>query len=355
MTTRNYINSILGVIIFAALFSCKEQYVENPVTLPTVKTAKVETVKASDEPIPVFASGKISASENMNLSFKTGGIIRKIHVEVGQKIVKGQLLATLNTSEIDAMVNQAVANVEKLERDLGRYQRLYKDSAATLQSVQDIQTGLDVAKSELVIARYNQSYSKIVAPVSGKIQLKMAEENELVNPGQPIILISSDKEGMSLKVGLSDKDVVLINSGDTAKISFDAYSDLSGTAYVSEIAAEGDPVTGTFEVELIIDNFPRQLKSGFFARAEIFPSQQTPYYKIPSHALVSASEKEVTVFVPKNGKAASLKLKMGRIANDYFTTPAVDIQDSISVLTDGVAYLNEGEEFQSFINKTEVR
>lgn len=335
---------LLASLIVAA--GCKQEYVKEPKELPNVKQAKVVSIEATDQPIPVYASGKIEALKNMKLSFKTGGYVKRIAVNEGDYVKKGQLLATLNTEEIDAQVKQAEANVTKAERDLERFKRLYADSAATLEQVQDLETGLEVAQSGLTIARFNRVYSQIIAPVSGRIQTKMAEVNELVNPGQPILAISAKSAGMSLNVGLADREVVKLKTGDQAEIIFDAYDGTVGRAQVTEIAAEASPLTGTFNVELTILDFPFELKSGFFAKASILPGKQGAYFKVPMHAMVSGRSDEVAVFVPDINVAKKRSLKPLFIGDDFFTVAAVDLQQELSVITDGASYLAEGERFE---------
>lgn len=348
--TFNFIDMKKLFILFLVfgLFACKQDYVKNPKVIPTTKKAKVVELKQSTDPLPVFASGKIKSLEQIKLSFKTGGIINSLRVKKGMYVKKGQVIATLDLSEINAQVQQAQANVDKLERDLGRFRRLYADSAATLQSVQDIATGLDVAKSQLKIATFNQSYSQIIAPVAGVVQQKMAEEGELVNPGQPIFTLASQQAGMSLTVSLADRDVVKLKLGDRAKLAIDAYQGMEAEARVTEIAAEGHPRTGTFEVELTIEDFPYALKSGFFSKATIYPSIQQAYYKIPMHAIIEGLEEQVAIYVPKGQTTQRMLLTPDYIGEDYFTTSiSAFTESSPRVLTEGASFLREGESFET--------
>ncbi len=337
---------ILSFVV--VLVACKQEYVKNPIVIPTTKKAKVVQLKQSTDPLPVFASGKIKSLERIRLSFKTGGIINSMSIREGVYVKKGQVLATLDLSEIDAQVRQAQANVDKLERDLGRFRRLYADSAATLQSVQDIETGLEVAQSQLKIAAFNQSYSQIIAPVPGVIQQKMAEEGELVNPGQPIFTIASQQAGMSLTISLADRDVVKLRLGDRATLAIDAYQGIEAQARVTEIAAEGHPRTGTFEVELTVENFPYELKSGFFSKATIYPSLQQAYYKIPMHAIIEGLEEQVAIYVPNGKTTQRLLITPDYIGEDYFTTAVSAFsQSQPSILTEGASFLREGEVFET--------
>lgn len=348
--TFNFIHmqKLITLSLVLLLVACKQEYVKNPKVIPTTKRAKVIQLSKQTDPLPIYASGKIKSLANIKLSFKTGGIINALSVREGMRVKKGQVIATLDLSEINAQVRQAQVNFEKLERDLGRFQRLYADSAATLQSVQDIETSLEVAASQLRIAKFNQSYSKIIAPVSGVIQQRMAEEGELVSAGQSIFTVASQKAGMSLTVSLADRDVVKLKLGDRASLAIDAYSGMEAQARVTEIAAEGHPRTGTFAVELTVESFPYELKSGFFAKATIYPSNQTAYFKIPMHAIIEGLEDQVAVYVPNGQKTERVLITPDYIGEDYFTTAiSAFTRPTPKILTEGASFLREGEVFET--------
>ena len=126
-----------------------------------VKTAQVTKEEIS---LPIHTSGKLYSKTELKLSFKIAGIIEKILVEEGQKINKGQLLAKLDQSEISAQVMRAKSGFQKASRDLERVKRLYADSVATLEQMQDATTGFDIAKSNLKVAEFNLKHSAIYAP-----------------------------------------------------------------------------------------------------------------------------------------------------------------------------------------------
>jgi len=340
---------LIYIAILASLASCKQDYVEEPKQLPTVPQARVEQLVPTQDPLPIFASGRIEVLENARLSFKTGGIVREVLVEDGQTVQKGQVLARLDLAEINAQVKQAQAQVTKLQRDLSRFERLYADSATTLQNVQDLQTALDVAQANLAIATFNQTYSQIVAPASGTVLAKMVEENELVNPGQPIIMLSEQAAGMSLNVGLSDRDIVRVNLGDTAKIALDAYPGEEAIALVTEIAANAHPRVGTYRVELTLQPFPHPVKNGFFAKAHILPTNQVPYYRIPMRALVGGNQREAAIYTALDNKAVRTTIRPLYFGDDYIAVRVRDLSNS-SIITEGAAYLQSDQPFETLNN-----
>ncbi len=93
-----------------------------------VRLAQVETQVINR---PILASGLVASASEARLAFKTGGVIDRILVKEGQTVVRGQLLATLNLTEISAQVNQAKEGVAKAERDLNRVKNLYADSVVS--------------------------------------------------------------------------------------------------------------------------------------------------------------------------------------------------------------------------------
>src|SRR6185295_18785877 len=117
------------------------------------------------EKIPV--SGQFTTDDEVMMSFKTTGIISKIFVKEGDAIKKGQLLATLNLTEIDASLQQSQLALEKAGRDLQRLNNLYNDSVATLEQVQNAKTTRDLAAQQVSTARFNRQYSEIRAEANG--------------------------------------------------------------------------------------------------------------------------------------------------------------------------------------------
>ncbi|MEM7572327.1 MAG: efflux RND transporter periplasmic adaptor subunit [Bacteroidota bacterium] len=306
---------------------------------------KVVALTTSTEPIPIEAGGVIGAKEETNLSFKIGGLIDRVYVEEGQQVRSGQLLATLKTTEIDAQVAQAQQAVDKSRRDLERIERLYADSAATLEMVQNLRTALEVAESDLEIAGFNQQFAKIYAPASGRVLKQFAEAGELAGPGSPIYrLISEGRNAYVLRVGVTDRDFVKIALGDAAEIRLDAYPSTVFSARVTELAAAADPYTGTFQLEITLEPEDYVIRNGFVGRVRIFPSREPAYVKLPMSALVEGNGQSVSVYYPdEDGLARAQKVRFRSLSDEAFIVPVEDLAGIERVITAGAAYLSEGD------------
>lgn len=335
--------TILAIAL--SMVACKEQFVDNPKPLPTQRSVRMQVAEVLTEALPIHASGKVEAEENTSLSFKTGGIIQQVLVEEGQQVRKGQTLASLDLSEINAQVTQARVQTDKLRADLAKFESLAKDSAIAQQVVDDVRSALQVAEAGLQIAQYNQTHSVITAPSSGIILQKLAESGELIGPGNPVLVFgnSSSSKQMVLKVSISDKELVQLRLNDEAYISFDAFPGTQAKAKVTEIGAQAHPRTGTFEVTLQIEDYPYQLRSGFFAKAEIMPSLQKDLLKVPMQALIEGDAQSVKLFTAENNVVKAIETIPVHIAEDYFTIEH-DSDETLRVITEGAAYVQEGEE-----------
>jgi len=336
---------VIFSLLLIVLTSCnsKEEKTEIEKSIP-VRIVKVESKEIS---IPIHSSGKLSSQSESKLSFITGGIVKQLFVDEGQSIKKGQILAKLELNEIQAKVNKAQAGYHKAERDLQRIEALYKDSVVTLEQLQNVRTGLNVAKSNMEIANFNLAHSQIIAPSNGKVLKRFVEENELVGPGAPIFVFGSTSNSWIIRVGLTDKDVVKIKYNNKAKIKIDALPNQSFNALVTEIASAANPYNGTYEVELTIKSDSKYLLSGLVAYAEIFPASLGKAMTIPVEALVNADNQKGSVFVPIENytRAKKINIEIAGIVNDDVIVKK-GLDNVEEVITDGVEYLTDGEKIK---------
>ena len=329
----------LPVVCAMALLSCAEEapveQSQKPVPVRTVSVT-IETVR-----VPVRTSGIAARKEQMPLSFMVGGIVGGIHVEEGDSAKKGDILAALDPTEIEARTRQARVGLEKAQRDLRRVQALHKDSVATYEQLQDATSALQAAEASLEIAQHNRRFSTIRAPGDGRILKRLAEAHQLVAPGHPVIVFSSTGSQFVLRVGIADRDVVRLTQGDSASVVFDAFPShpLAGT--VSELPAGANPATGLYEVELTIEEDGLPLLTGLIGRAEISPRNQSRLPAIPIEALMDADADRGYAYVVEEGLVEKRRLKLGPILGTKVVV-LEGLSPGEDVVTAGAAYLRDG-------------
>lgn len=337
------ITLVAALAITVGIMACNKKTQSAEATAESTEIP-VKMVAGSKETVsdPVVASGFISSSTEARLSFKTGGVIQRIFVDEGQTVRKGQLLATLNLTEINAMVEQAKQGVEKAERDYERAKNLYRDTVASLEQFQNATTGLSVAKQQYEMAKFNQAYSEIRAASDGKIIKKLMNEGEIIGAGMPVFyMTAAGSNDWIVKVGIADKEWARLKIGNNATIKVDAYADENFTGTVSQLSQAPDPMSGLYEAEIKLKPGTKAFATGLFAKAEIQPNADAQYITVPIDAVIEGNGREAFVFTTENNKAKKLPVKVGFI-KDGKVMIASGIDENTEVITDGSAYLTDG-------------
>ncbi|MCF8308255.1 MAG: efflux RND transporter periplasmic adaptor subunit [Bacteroidales bacterium] len=326
------------LVIFLFMVSCQGPEKEEEKD----RSVKINVHEVNYQPysFPVHTSGKLVSETESKLSFKTGGIIANIFVEEGESVSKGQTLAALNLSEIKARKRQAKLALEKARRDYRRAKNLYQDTVATKEDFQNARTALEVAKSDYEIAQFNLKHSSIKAPAKGKILKKLSSVNEMVAPGYPVFLFGSTATEWVVKINVTDKDILKIRENDSARVQFDAYDQKTFPGKVSRISQSADPYTGTFEVDIKLQNPEIPLTQGLIASTDIYPEQSRKLAALPIEALIEASGKTGFMYVYSEGNIDRRKISIHRIVEDTLMIEG-GVNEEERVVTSGVSYINE--------------
>jgi len=292
---------------------------------------------------PIDTSGIVVTKHEMRLSFKTGGLVRRIHVTQGQAVKKGQRLAEIELTEVDAQVEQARQMAEKAARDLKRGENLYADQVISLEQLQDLRTQAAMAAASYKTAEFNLGYSVISAPRDGVVLRKLVEERELVPAGAPVLLFGESDRGYVVRASLADREIVNVKLGDKGEIRMDAFPGLVMTGTVVEVASAADERTGMFPVELRFDEAPQRLVSGLVARLRLAPeSSAPPLTYVPMAALVEGDGDRASVFVLEGGKALKRDVRVAFITADSIALES-GVTAGETVITDGALFLANGE------------
>ncbi|HEY1077291.1 MAG TPA: efflux RND transporter periplasmic adaptor subunit [Fontimonas sp.] len=340
------LSSFAALTVAAALLGgCSKSPATDAAPTPSARSVRVAAVTQGPALPPIVATGVVASRDEAKLSFMMAGMVRDIGVREGDTVRAGQRIATLETTAVDAGVTQARAAADKAQRDLDRGRQLFEQDVITQEQLDDLGTAAAVAKAALDSAQYSRRYAEITAPADGRVLRRLAEPRELVNGGQPIVLVSRGAEGHTLKLGLPDRDFVHVRIGDRAKVRFDAYPRREFSAQIIERSEAADPRTGTFAVELSIDAGDVELANGLIGRAEIAASggsAGTLDY-VPLIALVEGAAGATLLFLydPQTQTVSGR-----RVAVAFITDSSAALRESLppgsQVVTEGAPYLDEG-------------
>jgi len=304
---------------------------------------RTQKVAYTDYAVPVISSGIVNSGKEARLSFKTGGIISRMYVKEGEMVHKGQLLAVLNMTEVNAQVAQLQTAFKKAKRDYLRADNLLKDSATTQEHWENANTEMQMSGESLKIASFNKQFSAIYSTVSGRVISKLSNEGEMAAPGAPVYIINSTKEeDWVIRVGVSDKDWARLRLKDKAAVTLDAYPGQIFTGMVSNIAQASDINSGTFAIELKINPGGQKFANGLIGKVQILPTITDKVYLIPTAAIQEADGQSGNVFsVSANKKIAAIhKVQVAYILKDMVAVSS-GLENVHEVITEGGAYLSD--------------
>jgi RND family efflux transporter MFP subunit len=332
---------VLGLMV---LQSCGTQGNSMNTEIPKGQIpVKIQEILRSESNQEIEATGQFTTDDETILSFKTGGIIAQVLVSEGDVIRKGQLLATLDLTEINTSVNQAQLGYEKAKRDYERVQRLLADSVATVEQAQNSKTALDIAAQSLEAAKFNKDYSQIRAVSDGNVLKKYINAGQQIAPGSPVFQTNGSRQGgWKLKVSLSDREWATVREGNEVSISTPVEPENHFKGKVKRKAKVADPMTGTYLVELeFAEKAPDHLASGMFGAAKIAAETSQSTWFVPYEAILDANGGNGFVFVTNDGTTAKkVSIKIGKIYPDKVEVTS-GLEEYSRLIVSGSAYLTD--------------
>jgi RND family efflux transporter MFP subunit len=335
------------------LAGCNSKATDEARPATPVRVAAATTGPAAPS---IRTNGLLANKDEIRLAFKVGGVIRKLAVSEGEHVRKGQRLAEIEQTEVNALVEQARQAHEKAQRDTTRGERLYQDQVISLEQLQDLRTQAAMTEAALNSAQFNSNYAAIVAPRDGTVLRRLAEERELVSAGTSVLVLGAQDKGFIVSTGLADREIVQVRLGDSALVRLDALPDATLNGKVTEVASAADAASGMFRIEVTLDPTELPLKSGLVAKLTIVPSSASAGSRVyvPIGAIVEGDGRTARLFVLDKDHAQRRDVEVAFIEGDNVALTS-GVAAGEQVITDGAQYLEDGEQVALAEPLAEVR
>lgn len=261
--------------------------------------------------------------------------IRKINVEVGDRVSRGQTLVLLD----DNTLTQAKLNLDNAETEFKRYDELYKVGGISKSQWDQLKTQVDVARRAYSNLEEN---TRLVSPISGVVTARNYDNGDLYSGAQPVLVVQQINP-VKLVINVNEQYFKDIKVGmPVDDITLDAYPGESFSGKVSIVYPTLESTTRTFPVEVKISNPNQRVRPGMFARVTLnFGAQNR--VMVPDQAVVKQSGSgERYVYVVNPDSTVSHKtVELGRrIGAEYEVISGVE--DGSTVVVFGQALLTEG-------------
>jgi len=379
------------VVILVLIVGVAVAFSHGSTKIDPSKLAKVEKGELAKS---VVATGKVEPITKVEVKSKASGIVKKLLVEYGDRVKKGQLLAQLDKVEIeagveqsraallaaDANLNGAEADYERakvdaespdiplLKRAYDRAEQMAKDGVVSESALDDAEKGYKMAVNKQNVARAQMtvlkakiaqsqaevardqaslkqfieqlSYTDITSPIDGIVLSRDVEMGDAVSSilvlgsSATLVMTLGDTSQVYVKGKVDESDIGRVYLGQPARIKVESFKDKTFKGVVTKISPMGvekDNVT-TFEVRVSIDNPGGELKAEMTANAEIILDEHKSVLQIPEGSILYDKDRNASVEVPDaKGKEGKRKI-------------AINIGISNGAKTEVVKGLNEGDQ-----------
>ena len=329
-----------SIVILAALMaavSCGNQASNNKGPAMEEGTPNVEVAKAVSRDVAqdnTYAS-TIQAYAVNNIAPQSAGRIRKINVEVGDFVVKGQVLAEMDRLQLEQMELQ----VQNDDIEYERLKGLYAEGGVSQSDFETAELSYKVRKTNLANLREN---TILRSPITGFVSARNFDAGDLYSMSAALFTVQQVTP-VKLLVGISESEYTKIKKGDTVSITVDAIPDKTFTGKVERLYPTIDAATHTFKAEVTVPNTDRVLRPGMYARVTVnFGSRHSVI--VPDQALVKQEGTGTRfIYVLKADNTVSyLPVTIGRhMGQEYEILSGVEEGETVvvkgqSTLRDGV-------------------
>ncbi|MCC8146112.1 MAG: efflux RND transporter periplasmic adaptor subunit [Bacteroidales bacterium] len=342
MKTKKLLKTLPFILGFGVFVSCGgEKTQENTENVSTA--VKVNVTDTRLQPVTEFSTYTANVqSEVINQITPTlPGRIEKIFVEVGDRVSKGQILAQMESSNLD----QQTVQLSNLQRDYERYNELLKVGGIAQQQVDQMKTQIDVLETAIGNIQENTT---LRSPINGIVTARNYDNGNVF--AQLPILTVEQLNPLKAIIYVSESYFSKVKTGMPAEIKLDVYGDEMFTGKVALIYPTIDAATHTFGVEVAIDNKNMKVRPGMYARVTLDFGEHESIVVPDAAVQKQAGSNDRYVYIIENGIARYRKVELGlRLGENYEILSGINPGDV--VVTAGQTRLVDGSSVEVLTNE----
>lgn len=333
------INQIALALTAVMLSACNAENNKGQAADEAVRV-EVTQVKAATSDRTSRYSGTVEEESGTLLSFAVGGTVSRVLVDEGDRVGKGQLIATLDTEQLTHNHASALAALAQAEDAYRRMEELHgKGSLPEIKWV-EAQTALQRARASEQMARKQLADCRLYAPFSGVISKKFAEKGQNVGAGTQIAKLVAVGR-MKVKISVPESEMAQISVGQKADVTIEAIGGASMQATVTEKGVAADPLSRSYDVKLSLPKADRKLLPGMVADVALRGGNASMACILPAHIVQIDERNNEFVWLAVGGKAVKRIVTVGGFTADGVTVTG-GLADGDMVITAGAQKVSEG-------------
>lgn len=332
--------TVYALLIIISFYGCgnkseNKSFVETPV--------KVSVLRISQSTIGehLSYSGTIQPDNVVQLGFAVPGRVAEVAIQEGQHVTKGQLLASIETTEYKNAFNISNTGLEQAQDNFKRANELHLKGSLTDKDYIAAKIALGQAEANNNMAEKRLSDSYLKAPFTGIITAKIIERGATALPGVPAFTLMKT-DFVYAQASISENDISKLSVGSNAAIIIAAIQDtLNGT--ISIINPQADLQTKTYSIKIKIANSKGRLMPGMISEIKVATGKKTGAITIPPEAIVRDADGLTYVFVVNSHKCAVRKRITAQGLSDSAVIVSSGLQEGESLVVKGQKNIQEGQ------------
>ena len=329
---RNHFFNVMAVCAALSFVACSGQKeTSEQVEEETVQLVKIAKVMEQAVPQVVSYTATVEPYKRNSISSSVPNRIKKIYVEVGDKVYAGQKLVDLD----QANLAQQKLQLDNLELEYNRVKELFAVGGASQQQVDQLRTQYETTKTAYGNLDEN---TVLVSPVNGVVTARNFDNGDMASGA---ILTVMQIQPVKVLVNVSESDFTKVKIGMSVDVNVEVYGDEVFKGKVSLIHPTIDPATRTFVTEINIPNTDSRIRPGMFARVNI-DFGNVNRVVVPDQAVVKRSGSgDIFVYVYKDGKVSFNQVQLGRHIDKTYELIS-GVENGAEVVIAGQSRLKDG-------------
>ncbi|MFK8296371.1 efflux RND transporter periplasmic adaptor subunit [Capnocytophaga canimorsus] len=290
--------------------------------------------------------GTIKTTQNITLNAEFGGVLERIHVQKGQNVQKGQLLASIQDGGISQQLAQLKIQAELAKTTFERQSRLWENKIGSEIQYLQAKSAYETQQSAVEQMQKQVAKANIYAPFSGVIDDVITDVGTVVAPGMPVLRLVNLSD-MYLESEVPEQYVANVKKGSQAKVDISVLGEQLDTK-ISQVSNFINPANRSFKVEIRLSNKNNAIKPNMTARLQVNDYQNKEAILLPTDIISENAQGEQYVFLAKKGDnenqyvAERVVISTGKTQNG-FTEILSGIQKGDKVIREGARSVQEGQ------------
>lgn len=328
---------VYSVIVIALLSGCRQSTDQSTTSEKKVVSVTTAKVQSSQNANCLHYSGTIEASQTIPLTFQTTGIIEKIYVEAGDVVKKGQLLATVDKSDMLSLHNTMLAKYQQAKDAYDRLKSVHDQGSLPEIKWVEMVTNMEQATSSLEMSKNNLDKCNLRAPEDGVIGQRNVEPGQsALGSVAPIQLVKI--ETVIVKVSVPENEINKIKKGFKANIKISALNEKQFEGIVTNVSPVAEFISRTYNVKITVRNANLELKPGMVCDVTLNLASGNEIVVVPYNAINKDNDGKPFVFVVS---ADNKSVKKKNITTGNYHGSGIEVLSGLMI---GETIVVEGKE-----------